>query len=507
VNRNNAMLAIVCIFVVSCISVKASADTLLNYIRDGEQKWPSVAKLANGNIAIAWRSETSMDNAHRFNIYSPDLIPIFGIEMPLSQDTYHADWFPFIASSMDSFFVGIFGHSYSNNEDNLDVFVRKIGVDGSPLTGEIRVNQDTAFSQIAVNVFVDDSNDIIGAVYLSLYQLNPDLYSKRFYLRLFDFELNYLSEDIPIYFTTDTTINLFTAGFLPPSKVLLLWERDLLYYSEIKGVHMNLDGSQASNPFTIHTHAYCLMYSPYILSNRSEGSVIIWGGIDENNYASIWARRMDAYGLFIDPNDNILSYPNLDCEGLHQMPSASYNEQNNMVLVTWAQDIDHLNGFKIIGRFFNSDLMPMTDTFRISNPDYGDCWISKSCFLANDSVFIGWDSYTGVQYRTDIYGSVIQVPWVGIYQDEEFLPELSIQVYPNPFNDWIRINYSLPYSAVVQLSIYDMLGRRVESLINEYNCSGNHNIVWEASGRSSGAYIYEFKYDSKIHTGRIILMK
>ena len=64
------------------------------------------------------------------------------------------------------------------------------------------------------------------------------------------------------------------------------------------------------------------------------------------------------------------------------------------------------------------------------------------------------------------------------------------QNYPNPFNPSTAIKFSVPISSVVKLSVYDALGREIESLVNEFLLPGTYEINWLAERFSSGIYFY-----------------
>ncbi|MGE5682224.1 MAG: S8 family serine peptidase [Bacillota bacterium] len=64
------------------------------------------------------------------------------------------------------------------------------------------------------------------------------------------------------------------------------------------------------------------------------------------------------------------------------------------------------------------------------------------------------------------------------------------QNYPNPFNPETVIYYSVPEKSAVTLKVYDLLGREISSLVNEVKEKGSYKTVFNASGLSSGAYIY-----------------
>lgn len=65
------------------------------------------------------------------------------------------------------------------------------------------------------------------------------------------------------------------------------------------------------------------------------------------------------------------------------------------------------------------------------------------------------------------------------------------QNYPNPFNPTTTISYELPMSGSVNLIIYDVLGRQVATIVNEFRNAGRYKEVWDASNFSSGVYFYQ----------------
>ncbi len=87
------------------------------------------------------------------------------------------------------------------------------------------------------------------------------------------------------------------------------------------------------------------------------------------------------------------------------------------------------------------------------------------------------------------------------------------QNYPNPFNPITTIEYTLPASRagvkgeLVQLKIYNLLGREVTTLVNEIKQPGVHQVTFNASNLSSGIYYYQLMYASFIQTKKMILLK
>lgn len=81
------------------------------------------------------------------------------------------------------------------------------------------------------------------------------------------------------------------------------------------------------------------------------------------------------------------------------------------------------------------------------------------------------------------------------------------QNYPNPFNPSTRINYSLAERANVQLVVYDILGRRVASLVNAVQTPGTYTIDFDMSRYSSGTYIYRLEAGDFVSIRKMMLIK
>jgi hypothetical protein len=89
-----------------------------------------------------------------------------------------------------------------------------------------------------------------------------------------------------------------------------------------------------------------------------------------------------------------------------------------------------------------------------------------------------------------------------------------LQNYPNPFNPSTTIRFSIPVGVQhaepiqrVQLKVYDVLGREVAVLLDANVRSGDHTLVWDASGNPSGIYMYNLTAGEYSATKKMIIMK
>jgi hypothetical protein len=98
--------------------------------------------------------------------------------------------------------------------------------------------------------------------------------------------------------------------------------------------------------------------------------------------------------------------------------------------------------------------------------------------------------------------------------DKDVIPLQYIlhQNYPNPFNPVTTLRYDLPENGLVNITIYDMLGREVKTLINQTQDAGYRSIIWDATNDygkpvSAGIYLYQIQAGEYMQTKKMVLLK
>ncbi|MEX0778181.1 MAG: T9SS type A sorting domain-containing protein [Balneolales bacterium] len=79
--------------------------------------------------------------------------------------------------------------------------------------------------------------------------------------------------------------------------------------------------------------------------------------------------------------------------------------------------------------------------------------------------------------------------------------------YPNPFNPSITIGYSIPKAARVQLTVYNMLGQQITTLVNTRQDAGSHEVVFDGQNLSSGTYLYRLEAAGNVSINKLTLVK
>jgi len=99
-------------------------------------------------------------------------------------------------------------------------------------------------------------------------------------------------------------------------------------------------------------------------------------------------------------------------------------------------------------------------------------------------------------------------PTVDIKETVETPSQYILGNYPNPFNSSTTINYSLPFTEKVELNVYDIKGKKLETLVNGIQHKGEHSVNMDFSNYSSGTYIYRLSSENGFSkTGKMTLVK
>lgn len=157
------------------------------------------------------------------------------------------------------------------------------------------------------------------------------------------------------------------------------------------------------------------------------------------------------------------------------------------------------------------------DIFNIVSLEDGEEVVSIAFEIseeASDSMLVSFSTAyvvdeEGIDFMVESRDGYVLLQQTPNYGDDIVLPEsyrLS-QNYPNPFNAGTVIEFDLPEQSYVAIGIYDLLGRRVEILVNHIKEAGYHQVTWNAADQPSGIYFYRIEADDFTDTKKMLLLK
>jgi spore coat protein CotH len=177
----------------------------------------------------------------------------------------------------------------------------------------------------------------------------------------------------------------------------------------------------------------------------------------------------------------------------------------NDYLIIWADDDEgqaglHTN-FRLYGAgeaiyLVHPDTVIVDEvSFRVQMPD-----ISTGRYPNGTGEFVMMDPSFGTENNSGITGIAENSPHTPL----TFAIE---QNFPNPFNPTTVLSYKLQVASFVNLSVYDIGGRKVAELVKGWRNAGVHEVTFDGSQLASGVYFYNLKAGSFTTTGKMILMK
>jgi len=153
-----------------------------------------------------------------------------------------------------------------------------------------------------------------------------------------------------------------------------------------------------------------------------------------------------------------------------------------------------------------------SDVYKVSVSDkYGFTSFSQFYWPGDTHEFESEIMYTRYGFNYDLVSCIIDsVNYLSISAEDEPNSPQSFtlsQNYPNPFNPITTIEFSVPKAAHVKLVVYDILGREVYVLANDYYATGSYKVSFNGAGLPSGVYFYNLQADGFTQTRKFVLLK
>lgn len=165
----------------------------------------------------------------------------------------------------------------------------------------------------------------------------------------------------------------------------------------------------------------------------------------------------------------------------------------------WAEELEeaqvrNFRKFNILGRYvWPNPGFPQSGSYDYNSPKYGGAQtFEEEIDILKDFITqrISWiDS---------------QFKYTSIYNIEDYSSIKLYDNYPNPFYDKTVIEYSIKETTNIKLSVYDILGNKIEELVNKLEVPGKHKATIDGSKYSKGVYIFQLKSDNFIESKRML---
>ncbi|MDK9701222.1 MAG: T9SS type A sorting domain-containing protein, partial [bacterium] len=113
------------------------------------------------------------------------------------------------------------------------------------------------------------------------------------------------------------------------------------------------------------------------------------------------------------------------------------------------------------------------------------------------------------QWGNECFFTILSIPTTGVSESVAKLPSTTqlLGNYPNPFNSSTTISYSLPKPGMVDLRLFDIIGREVATLVNQKQQTGSYRLTFDGKYLSSGTYFVRMQAGEFVKTQKMVLLK
>jgi hypothetical protein len=469
---------------------------------------PTIVSDGSGGAIIAWesyRGSTTTDIfAQRVNSSGAIQWTLNGV--PVSVVVFNQDTISMVSDGLGGAILT--WQDYRSNNGFADIYAQRINSSGAGLwtaNGVSVCNQ--AASQLGPKLINDGS----GGAFITWYDNragNYDIYTQRI-----------SSGGAPMYTTNGVATCTAATDQLKPDicsdgagGVIITWydyrsTTDYNIYAQRQGPALAI--VWAVDGVVMNNNVAYDQIDPKIVSDGMGGAIISWTDYRTGagpGTADIYSQRVNSTGAVQWTATGII----ICTASGDQIKSQLVSDGNNGAYITWE---DHRNAG-------NSDIyaqrIASNAAITWSANGFGICTIAndqlKPMIVSNGNAgaIVVWQDYrSGNNFDIYMNGFNTTGVYTAISNGVATNPTeyALLQNYPNPFNPVTVINYQLPKTGNVKLSVYDALGQEVNILVNESQFAGNHQIEWNASAKPSGIYFYRLEAGSFVSVRKMILIK
>jgi endonuclease/exonuclease/phosphatase family metal-dependent hydrolase len=167
---------------------------------------------------------------------------------------------------------------------------------------------------------------------------------------------------------------------------------------------------------------------------------------------------------------------------------------------TWRNDRETFSPGKLDYILYTDDVIELGNHYILNTLAMSESELDKYGLLADDT-----------NLASDHLPRIMDIASVEPVSGVEMVngpSELKLyQNYPNPFNPTTKINYELPITNYVDISIYNTLGQKVATLVSERQAAGVYQVEWDATGFASGVYYYKLRAGGFVQIRKMALIR
>jgi hypothetical protein len=297
---------------------------------------------------------------------------------------------------------------------------------------------------------------------------------------------------------------------------LIVWQDSRNNWPKIYAQLFNSDGERVNSNFRINhspADSLFLFYLPCAAATDSGQFVVVYRTYQQFIENNVGLRFLGSDGKYIGNSIRLNDEPIHDLYGSKSAVNPAITTgDSSRIVVTWENEIegeDYYYYYTLRGQRLICNTK-VDSNFSIAD-DVGSEQNNPAVNLRGREIFVSWEDNRNEKISADIWTKVLDFGKSGLTSVSKLSQQPKVfnlsQNYPNPFNPTTTINYQLPITNYVDLSIYNLLGQKITTLVSEKQTAGSYKVKWDAGGFASGVYIYRLEAGGKMLHRKMLLLK
>lgn len=281
---------------------------------------------------------------------------------------------------------------------------------------------------------------------------------------------------------------------------------DYWYWEDLYCQRYDSNFDKSGSKFRVGKNSHGKQWQPQILGLTLNKYIVSWVDVSitpESNgdiYAQIFENVSDKVGDRFQINSTSGVHNYYPCMIVH----------NEGILMSWIiYDYQaYGTGNSMLGQMFDMDGNKKGEEFIFLSPGDANFYIvSRLAALNSNTFLLCFESPDNIVVRI-YYSNNVDINNEQSNNNRTLSKYFKLsQNYPNPFNQETKISYYLDESSNVKLIIYDLLGKEITTLVDDFQIKGEYDLSWDAKGLSSGIYFVKLSVGKLSKTRKLTLQR
>jgi len=294
-------------------------------------------------------------------------------------------------------------------------------------------------------------------------------------------------------------LTLYDLNIAPIDKYSFIFAFENSYDNQINDIRIIKISEELEKEWEMIIDSESDQRRPFIAQIDDYKTGVFWNDLGEDHN--------EIYGIIADKTGNIIwgekngksiSYSDSK-QSLEKVVPFSKNTKssvyiNDVLYQTWA--VKGTDKLFVSSLHLSDGSIPMSNSEEIQEKISEGEYASISAFKNNLMIVYKVSDY--------IYAATMDINKQGVTNNAE-IPV--VKNYPNPFNPATKINFKIPADGFVRLSVFDVTGKLVDVLVNDFKQKGEYQSEFKGAALSSGVYFYKLEVNGRSYVNKMTLLK